>query len=269
MDLDFPLILVVATAVTGIGWLLDKFWLGKARAAAVETYRAQPVETDEATVAQLEKEPYLIELSKSIFPVLFVVLILRSFLFEPFQIPSGSMIPTLQVGDFILVNKYAYGLRLPVAGTKVLAVEDPQRGEVMVFKFPGDGKTNYIKRVIGVAGDKIRYHNKQLYINGEALPQKLQAQLPPGRPEFQILQETLDGKPHTIRKDIRRPVINNQWVVPEGHYFMVGDNRDNSNDSRFWGFVPDELVVGKAVYVWMFWNEFFSIPSFAHNGPIN
>jgi len=279
MDLDFPLILVGLTAVTGLVWLLDKLWLGKGRAEAVANYEAQQGPAGEEVREQLEKEPYLVELSKSVFPVFFVVLVLRSFVFEPFQIPSGSMIPTLKVGDFIVVNKFAYGLRLPVAGTKVLAIDDPQAGDVMVFKYPKDGKTNYIKRVIGVPGDKITYVNKQLVINGQPIAQDLQAQLPTGRPQIKIFHEALNGKTYSMQKTLMRqdrtgrwftvPGKDGVWEVPEGHYFMVGDNRDNSNDSRFWGFVPDKLVVGKAVYVWMFWDQFFSIPSFAHTGPIN
>jgi len=162
MDIDFPLVLVVLTFATGLIWLADKLFLRERRLAA---YRASGTgdAVDEGSPAESEepKEPYLVDLSRSFFPVLAIVLVLRSFLVEPFQIPSGSMLPTLEVGDFILVNKYAYGFRLPVAGTKVIPVGDPQRGDVMVFRYPEDGQTNYIKRVIGLPGDHIRYRDKR------------------------------------------------------------------------------------------------------------
>lgn len=260
MELDFPLILVSAVLITGAIWLLDIVWLAPAR----KKQQSESAEPDEPL-----PEPALVEYSKSFFPVLFIVLVLRSFLFEPFQIPSGSMLPTLKVGDFILVNKYNYGLRLPVLGTKMVDIGDPQRGDVMVFKFPENHKINYIKRVVGLPGDRIRYQNKQLFVNGEPMAQKLIAQLPPGSPRIQLLQEQLGEVNHQIYKNIAPSFASNEWVVPAGHYFVMGDNRDNSNDSRFWGYVSDKLVVGKAVYVWMHWNEFWSLPSFAHVGSID
>lgn len=262
MEIDFPLILVSAVLITGAIWLLDILWLAPARKKSF-LIDNKPVADD------LPAEPALVEYSKSFFPVLFIVLILRSFLYEPFQIPSGSMLPTLQIGDFILVNKYHYGLRLPVVGTKVLSINDPKRGDVMVFKFPENHKINYIKRVIGVPGDRIRYQNKQLYINGELMSQELLAQLPPGSPRVQLLREQLGEVNHSIYKNMAPGFEVDEWVVPPGHYFMMGDNRDNSNDSRYWGFVPDQLVVGRAVLVWMHWDKFWSLPSFAHVGSID
>ncbi len=267
MDLDFPLILVCATFASGAIWLLDKFVLAPRRLAAFEAQGGLAGETAGHDTAPAE--PAVVEYSKSFFPVLAAVLILRSFLFEPFQIPSGSMLPTLRIGDFILVNKYSYGLRLPVAGTKVVPIGDPQRGDVMVFKFPNNPKLNYIKRVVGLPGDLVVYMDKKLVINGDPMPQELVAHLPPAEPPVQLLNEQLGEVTHRIYKNIGRPGSFGQWVVPEGHYFVMGDNRDNSNDSRFWKFVPDNLVVGKAVVVWMHWDNFFSLPSFAHVGSID
>ena len=260
MELDFPLILVSAVLITGVVWLLDLLWLAPAR----RRRQAQLVNAQEAL-----KEPVVVEYSKSFFPVLFIVLVLRSFLFEPFQIPSGSMLPTLQIGDFILVNKYHYGLRLPVLGTKVVSISDPERGDVMVFKYPENPKINYIKRVVGLPGDKVKYQNKQIFINGEPVSLKLVAQLPPGSPQIQLLQEQLGDVNHQINRSVIPSFESQEWEVPTGHYFVLGDNRDNSRDSRYWGFVPDRLVVGKAVLVWMHWNEFWSLPSFAHVGAID
>ena len=257
MDVDFPLILVVLTFFTGAIYLLDVLlWAPKRKEEAAP----QTDELDE------ESLPWLIETSRSFFPVLAIVLVLRSFLVEPFQIPSGSMLPTLEVGDFILVNKYAYGIRLPVAGTKVYKVGDPQRGDIMVFKYPEDGKTNYIKRVIGVAGDEIVYKNKILYINGEEVPEKLLASLPLEK----VFEEQIGQIKHKLLESKNRPnpMAEGSWTVPENSYFMMGDNRDNSNDSRFWGVVPDELVVGKAFAIWMHWPTLGSIPSFSRVGSI-
>lgn len=257
MDIDFPLVLVVLTFVTGLLWLLDIFLLrGLREKKAIE-------QGGDDIVA---REPWLIETARSFFPVLAIVLVLRSFLVEPFQIPSGSMLPTLEVGDFILVNKFAYGLRLPVAGTKVVEIDDPQRGDVMVFKFPEDKKTNYIKRVIGLPGDTIRYQGKQLFINGELVPEIHLANIPPNK----LFEESLGPVIHKIFEDPRRNhgAGEGEWRVPQASYFVMGDNRDNSNDSRYWGFVPDELVVGKAFAIWMQWESLTSIPSFSRVGLI-
>ncbi|KZX79012.1 S26 family signal peptidase [Oleiphilus sp. HI0009] len=257
MDIDFPLVLVVLTFFTGFVYLADVLYFSKQR------------EASKAPKASSEDEPkmhWLIDNSRSFFPVLALVLVLRSFLVEPFQIPSGSMLPTLEVGDFILVNKYEYGLRLPVAGTKVVELNDPERGDVIVFKFPEDGKTNYIKRVVGIPGDVIRYDEKQLFINGELVPETLVANLPPYRlAKEQIGNVTHQLMEHKLRRNIQ---AEGEWVVPENSYFVMGDNRDNSNDSRYWGFVPDELVVGKAFAIWMQWKGLTSLPSFSRAGSI-
>ncbi|MDY6814734.1 MAG: signal peptidase I [Pseudomonadota bacterium] len=267
MDIDFPLVLVVLTFATGLIWLADKLFLRERRLAAARA--SSPGTGQEAEPVSAEKEPrepYLVDLSRSFFPVLAVVLVLRSFLIEPFQIPSGSMLPTLEVGDFILVNKYAYGIRLPVAGTKVLEVGDPERGDVMVFKYPEDGETNYIKRVIGLPGDRIRYQDKQLFINGELVEARFVARLPP----MELRREDLGEVEHDIFLTLGRSGNSGEgeWVVPEGHYFVMGDNRDNSNDSRYWGTVPDELIVGKAFAIWMHWKSITSLPSFDRVGGI-
>ncbi len=259
MDIDFPLVLVVLTFVTGLICLADLLFL-KPRRDAEQSHSAAGVNED------IEEGPWIIETSRSFFPVLAIVLVLRSFLVEPFQIPSGSMLPSLEVGDFILVNKYAYGFRLPVIGTKVIEMDDPQRGDVMVFKYPVDGKTNYIKRVIGLPGDKIEYKNKQLWINGELVDEKLIANLP-GR---KLFEEALGSVKHKLYEHKAQPNhgAEGYWEIPEGAYFMMGDNRDNSNDSRFWGVVPDNLVVGRAFAICMHWPKFWSIPSFSRVGLI-
>lgn len=258
MDIDFPLVLVVLTLVTGVIWLADKLVLKKRRLAAAGA--------EDAPAEEAPAEPWLVDISRSFFPVLAVVLVLRSFLVEPFQIPSGSMLPTLEVGDFILVNKYAYGLRLPVAGTKVVDIGDPERGDVMVFRYPEDGSTNYIKRVIGLPGDHIRYRNKQLFINNEPVARDFVARLPP----MERWREQLGPVEHDVYLTMGRVsgTGEGEWVVPEGHYFVMGDNRDNSNDSRFWGTVPDDLVVGKAFAIWMHWKSLTSLPFFDRVGSI-
>lgn len=271
MDINFPLLLVIAVAVTGVIALADKLVLQPRRRAAVADYKAGLIgDADPEVIKTLERQPSLIETSVSIFPVLAIVLVLRSFLFEPFQIPSGSMIPTLEVGDFILVNKFDYGLRLPVTGTKIWSNNEPQRGEVMVFKEPQNPNINFIKRVVGVPGDEIRYVNKQLTINGERVDGKLVANLNDGNP-YSLFTETIGDSTHQIRKDtnLRSMMAEGIWRVPEGMYFMVGDNRDRSNDSRYWGFVPEKNIVGKAVYIWMHWPSWTKLPNFKNNGMIN
>ncbi len=212
--------------------------------------------------------------AKSFFPVLLIVLVLRSFLVEPFQIPSGSMIPTLEVGDFILVNKYTYGLRLPVVGTKIVDINEPKRGEVMVFIPPHDSRY-FIKRVVGLPGDTIRYEDKVLYINDERVPSQpidqVEIEMPNGMMQSGILlNETLGEVEHETQimnapsRDGGRTV----WVVPEGHYFMMGDNRDNSADSRVWGAVPEQNIVGKAFAVWMHKEPGWTLPTFRRDGLI-
>jgi signal peptidase I len=263
MDIDFPLVLVVLTLTTGAIWLADLLFLRKRRQAAAE---AAGETAGQSSDEEESSEPYLVDLSRSFFPVLAVVLVLRSFLVEPFQIPSGSILPTLEVGDFILVNKYAYGLRLPVAGTKIVDIGDPQRGDVMVFRYPEDGSTNYIKRVIGLPGDRIRYQDRQLFINGEKIPTESIARIPP----VNLRVEYLPGAEHQIfvNSGPSNGAGEGEWQVPEGHYFVMGDNRDNSNDSRFWGTVPDSMVVGKAFAIWMHWESLTSLPSFDRVGVI-
>ena len=249
MDINFPLLLVLAVFITGFIALIDRVLLLPKRRAAVARFVDQVGDdTDPSAREELEKEPAIVETSKSIFPVLLVVLVLRSFLFEPFQIPSGSMIPTLEVGDFILVNKFDYGLRLPVSGTKILSLGDPQRGDVMVFKQPGQEHINFIKRVIGLPGDTVRYSGKRLWVNGKEVPQEFVAQLADSRSMYRLYKEGHEGKQYEIRKELmlNDPRAEGIWEVPEGMYFTMGDNRDRSNDSRYWGFVPEKNIVGKA-----------------------
>ena len=260
MDIDFPLILVSLTFATGIIWGVDRLaWYPKRFAEAQARAQASGSDIEEEL-----SEPSIVEMSRSFFPVLAIVLVLRSFLVEPFQIPSGSMLPTLEVGDFILVNKYTYGIRLPVAGTKVIALNDPKKGDVVVFRYPKDGKTNYIKRVVAVGGDKVLYHEKDLYINGIKQPEEFIGAIN----GLEMFKEDLSGVNHKIFKDPSRPAMlgAGEWTVPEGHYFVMGDNRDNSNDSRFWGVVPDDLIVGKAFAIWMHWESLTSIPTFSRVG---
>ncbi|BFM07619.1 signal peptidase I [Halioxenophilus aromaticivorans] len=277
MDINFPLILVILVFVSGVIWLFDLLVLAgprKSAVAAVDEQFQSVANKEEDTayrsaLAQVEQEPVLVEYAKSFFPILFVVLVLRSFLYEPFQIPSESMVPTLEVGDFILVNKYTYGIRLPVIRTKVFDVSEPKRGDVMVF-FPPHKKQYYIKRVIGLPGDTIMLDNNVLFVNGEKQPQQLLEQVADGLLLYDVMTETLDGEPHDMRKLTRRGMGDGPqtWKVPEGHYFMMGDNRDNSSDSRVWGFVPEENIVGKAVAIWMHWEEMLSLPSFKNVGAI-
>jgi len=284
MSINFPLLLVIAVAVCGVLALLDLVLLAPRRRTAIATYQGQVGEPDPAVLEKLGKEPLLVEYGKSFFPVLAIVLVLRSFLMEPFQIPSGSMKPTLEVGDFILVNKFAYGIRLPVLDTKVIEVGDPQRGDVMVFRYPSDPNVNYIKRVIGLPGDRIAYSNdKRLTVNGQLVAETLVGDEPGTLGSARLYQEKLGEVEHMIRKEMRRNLMEpgKEWVVPEGHYFMMGDNRDNSNDSRYWndpniprdllGMVPDRNIVGKAFAVWMSWPDpkLRSLPNFSRVGLIH
>ncbi len=251
MYFDFALILTVLTLLSGAIWLLDRLFFAGRR-------RARHAAGDE----KAGREPAVVEYARSFFPVLLLVLVFRSFLFEPFKIPSGSMLPTLLVGDFILVNKYVYGLRLPVLNSKIIEIGEPERGDVMVFRYPLDERQNYIKRVIGLPGDRITYRNKQLFINGEAM-----AQVPDGpyegrgrnavgsRIPAQKRTENLAGRRHEILIETTQPQPGEQsWVVPEGHYFMMGDNRDHSSDSRVWGLVPEGNIVGRALAIWWHWD---------------
>jgi signal peptidase I len=254
--LNFALFLLILLVVTGGVWALDAALLRKHRAATA-------------------KQPWWVEYSISFFPVILIVFLLRSFLVEPFKIPSSSMVPTLLVGDFILVNKYAYGIRLPVANKKLIGIGSPERGDVMVFRFPDDPSLDYIKRVVGIPGDRIEYRNKRLSINGSAVPMKqMDDYLSKERMQFsRRYVETVDGVEHEILLDEDAPAsmmpgrsfpyagncnYNNSGLactVPAGHYFVMGDNRDNSSDSRVWGFVPDDNIVGKAFFIWLNLNE--------------
>jgi signal peptidase I len=261
MNFDFALVLVLATFITGVAWLADTLLFAGSRQAALSaaeqaTGGRLPVEAAD----KVARMSWWADFSKSMFPVLAVVLVVRSFLVEPFQIPSGSMLPTLQIGDFILVSKYHYGLRLPVLGTKIVPVNDPVRGDVVVFKYPNDPSVNYIKRVVGLPGDIVRYQDKIVYLNGKPQMQELLAKLPPRAPETLLYNEMLGEVTHEIYNKVQAPNRVGEWTVPAGHYFVMGDNRDNSNDSRYWGFVPDEMLVGKAFAVWMHWPTFFSLP---------
>lgn len=293
---NFALILFVLTIGTGIIWFLDVFYFSRQRRARANAalaefdarhakLREEGIKVDDAGRARLEAEllrqPTWIEYSGSFFPVIALVFFLRSFLYEPFKIPSSSMVPTLVTGDLILVNKFTYGIRLPIINTKIIDINEPQRGDVMVFKYPKNMSLDYIKRVIGVPGDKIVYKNKRLTINGEEVSyQPLPDYLNEERLNYsKQFMEHLPDVPHKILNDERAPVyINPQpfpqqdlcsynaeglvCTVPSGHYFMMGDNRDNSEDSRFWGFVPEENIVGKAFFVWMNFGDFGRIGSF-------
>lgn len=249
MNFDIALVLVVLTVVSGFIWLLDSL---------VFKPKRLPVQDNAAD----GKEPLLVEYAKSLFPIFLIVLVLRSFIFEPFRIPSQSMMPTLLVGDFILVNKFSYGLRWPVLNSTFLETGDPQRGDVIVFRFPENPSINYIKRVIGLPGDVIEYRGKMLTINGEPIrQQRLGSYQGYGSGSdmtgAMLKKEQLGDVEHDI---LIRPrafsliVDNGRYVVPEGHYFVMGDNRDNSNDSRVWGFVPEENLVGKAFVIWFNWD---------------
>jgi signal peptidase I len=254
--MDFALIMFVLLLVTGGIWLLDRFVLVKSRAAGAT-------------------EPWWVEYAKSFFPVILVVFFIRSFFVEPFKIPSGSMIPTLQVGDFILVNKFTYGIRLPIINQKIVQINDPKRGDVMVFHYPENPSVDYIKRVIAVSGDTIEYRAKRLTVNGVEQPQVAEGDYNYVETGLNFVHterrsEDLSGKKHEILVNPEMPTLHLGSVaefkgrenctydedrvtckVPDGHYFMMGDNRDNSRDSRYWGFVPDQQIVGKAFFIWM------------------
>ncbi len=242
MDYDFSFFLVAATFVTGVVW--GGYWL-----YLRQTQQAYPV----------DKEPLLVEYARSFFPVVLIVLLLRSFLVEPFRIPSGSMMPTLLIGDFILVNKFSYGVRLPVLNNKIIELGEPQRGDIVVFRFPKQPTVDYIKRVIGLPGDRIAYFDKKVYVNGQ-----LVSQLSEGRYQgvgqganmtgAELLTEDLTGVKHSILISPGLSSVEDVFVVPQGHYFVMGDNRDNSNDSRYWGMVPEGNLVGKAFFIWMNWD---------------
>jgi len=263
MSWNFSLILFLALILTGAVWFADRFFLRKKRSPE-------------------DKNPWWVEYGASFFPVILFVFVLRSFVVEPFRIPSGSMLPTLQAGDLILVNKFSYGLRLPIIHTKVTEGSDPKRGDVIVFRYPVDPSVDYIKRIVGLPGDEVAYLNKRLFINGKEVPMKRDGEyFEPDRLayESQFLEQLGDVE-HKILLDLQgrqdlRPVWNYPYrnncqyrmdgmvcKVPDNMYFAMGDNRDNSLDSRFWGFVPAENIVGKAFFIWMNFSQPSRIGSF-------
>jgi len=261
MNFDFALLLVLLTGITGVLWLGDRLLLApprRRRAAALESMTSLPVAERKTRAEEALREPVVTEYARSFFPVLLLILVFRSFIAEPFKIPSGSMMPTLLVGDFILVNKFAYGLRLPVLNTKILNVGEPKRGDVFVFRYPKNPKEDYIKRVIGLPGDEITYRNKTLFVNGKEIPESYLG--PYSGPTeannrmtgAQVKLENLEGVEHRILEQPNVQVGHEgTYKVPDGYYFAMGDNRDNSADSRFWGFVPEANLVGKALVIWM------------------
>jgi signal peptidase I len=267
VDIDFPLVLSWAVLISGGIWALDALLLRPRRENRAVEVAAGGARAEEAE--QIRQEPVLVEYARSFFPVLLVVLILRSFLAEPYQIPSESMVPALEVGDFVLVNKFAYGLRLPVLKTKIVDVGAPERGDIMVFVPPGDDRY-FIKRVIGLPGDRIRYANRALTVNGERLPyefvEELQQPTPSGVLRIRAYKETLDGRSQVIYRypQIRLPAAQ-EWVVPEDGFFMMGDNRGRSEDSRRWGFAQEAQIVGKAVAIWMHKEPGWHLPTFSRN----
>ena len=261
MSINFPLILVLATAFTGVVWLVDYLVFRPKRLGRV----AAAGDIDEESRKAVLAEPVIVEYSISFFPVLAIVLVLRSFLFEPFQIPTGSMIPTLAVGDFILVNKFTYGIRLPVVGTKIVDIAEPKNGEVMVF-IPPHQDEYFIKRVVGIPGDTVRYQDKTLYINGKRQNQTFVAQIPPVNPRVLQYREKLGSIEHLIQRNPYRETSVDEWVIPEGHYFMMGDNRDQSSDSRYWGLVSEHNIVGRAVAIWLHKKPGLRLPEFSRNG---
>jgi len=247
MNPDFSLLLVVLTAFTGLVWLIDHLF-----------FRRKRMDRAVQEKIQRPRDPVVIEYSRSLFPVLLIVLLFRSFLFEPFKIPSGSMIPTLLVGDFIVVNKFAYGLRLPVVHTKIVPLGEPKRGDVVVFRYPVDPSVNFIKRMVGLPGDTISYRDKKLYVNGDPVTEVAKGRYTSDdvkcstpRSDAERFTETLGEVEHDILLHTNSGGRNGQWEVPAGHYFVMGDNRDRSNDSREWGFVPEENLMGRAVGIWL------------------
>ncbi len=244
--MSFELILVIITAVTGVITYVDRVvWRPKRMSATMGI-----------------KEPILVEYARSLFPVFLVVLVLRSFIIEPFRIPSGSMYPTLQIGDFIAVNKFAYGVKLPVLQTTIIPVSDPKRGDVVVFKYPNDPAVDYIKRVIGLPGDEITYIGRTIFINGAPLKSELLGKYH-GTGSGAVMngaslvkESFANGSSHEVLLDMEKSSQDMETIiVPEGHYFTMGDNRDHSNDSRFWGFVPEKNLKGKAFGIWMHWDN--------------
>jgi signal peptidase I len=287
MSWDFALILFVLLVVTGVVWCLDFFWLRNRRrtrgVAAMAATGPALVGLGEADAARIRQEaydkankaPWWVEYCVSFFPVILFVFLLRSFVVEPFRIPSGSMLPTLQNGDLILVNKFQYGIRLPVIDKKVVDIGTPRRGDVLVFRYPVDPSVDYIKRVVGLPGDVVQYQNKVLSIHGQEVAHVRDGDFfEPDRSSYvgryteqlgsvshrillnkQAPQDFMAISDYPFRKNCEYMPSGVRCTVPEGHYFMMGDNRDNSLDSRYWGFVPDENIVGRAFFIWMNFSE--------------
>ncbi|WP_313298055.1 signal peptidase I [Diaphorobacter sp.] len=295
---NFALLLFLATVVTGLYWLAERFYFLPRRKQAAETFASSTAQRREelermgirpdgaddvqSTQQKLIMQPWWLDWTAGLFPVILVVFLLRSFLFEPFKIPSGSMYPTLWVGDLILVNKFTYGLRMPVFNTRITGGKAPENGDVIVFRYPPQPNVDYIKRIIGVPGDKVAYLNKRLTINGKpvpttSLPDFFEAD---AMRYFKQFQETIGGKPHNVLNNSdasafvqgasnfqHRDMCNYSvegvtCTVPEGNYFVMGDNRDNSLDSRYWGFVPEGNIVGRAFFIWMNFGNLKRIGSF-------
>lgn len=283
--MNFALILFLLTVFTGVMWIAEKFYFrprrraeADAKAREFEIANREAIDRGETSVIKARNDmyardtrmPWWLDYTAGLFPVILIVFLLRSFLFEPFRIPSGSMLPTLYIGDFILVNKYTYGVRLPVANTKIIDVGTPQRGDVMVFRYPMDESMDYIKRVVGLPGDTVSYVNKELRINGEVVKQTLVGDWvdPFSMVTLQERTEKLGEHEHRLAVDNRYPAglrgqpyprvgnacryFSNGFTckVPQDQYFVLGDNRDNSEDSRYWGFVTEDMIVGKAVLIW-------------------
>ena len=252
---DFSTLMAVIVAVSGVIWAIDAWVLEPRRRVA-----GSGGAVGEKEAGRTREKPAVVEYARSFFPVFLAVFLIRSFVVEPFRIPSGSMMPTLLIGDFIAVSKFSYGIRLPITNEKIIDVGQPKRGDVVVFRFPGDGETVFIKRIVALPGDRIRYGtDKTIHVNGVEAVQR-----PAGTYEGSgsgshmtgaLLQvESLDGRSHEIlfRRDY--PTVEGEWLVPPGTYFVLGDNRDKSHDSRFWGFVPEENLIGPASIVWMNWD---------------
>lgn len=288
MSVNFALLLFVLLVITGAVCLLDRWYLRARRHRQMETALASfdtgrqqalrsvggegAVEAEQRMITHKStRAPWWVEYSISFFPVILVVFLLRSFVAEPFRIPSGSMIPTLLVGDFILVNKYTYGVRLPILNRKIIDINLPTHGDVMVFRYPEDPSVDFIKRVIGLPGDRITYREKRLYLNGSAVPtQSMGEYFNADRVLYsELLTEKFGSSTHQVLNDrdktgdlpiagdfpMRKACVYNDGAVtctiPAGHYFVMGDNRDYSHDSRYWGFVPEQNIVGKAFFIWM------------------
>jgi len=254
MIIDFSFYLFIAVVFTGTVWLIDKWYLAPRRN---QVFNASSETHQGVEVSRKGKEPVIVEYSKSFFPVLLIVFLLRGFVVEPFRIPSGSMLPSLYIGDFILVNKFAYGIKIPVINKTIVSLSQPERGDIVVFRYPRDPNLDYIKRVIGLPGDHIAYYNKVLYVNSKPVARDFTGQYKgPGQTYANEYVEKLAGAEHSILLLPARPNnLQGEYIVPEGMYFVMGDNRDNSNDSRVWGPVPETNLLGKAFMIWMHFSD--------------